>query len=507
MSPPRINAGVVDELGKFDRRPRAVQMSWLPERVLQFGEGAFLRGFVDWMIDRLNRIGLFNGRVVVVQPLPRGTVEKLNEQDGIYTLVLRGLQDGAIVETRQVINSISRGINPYRDYATFLKCAENPELRFIVSNTTEAGIVFNPADRLADAPPPSFPGKLTALLHARFRKFDGAADRGLVLLPCELVERNGERLKTCVLQTADAWHLGTQFVEWVEHANHFTNTLVDRIVTGYPADEAPALFRQLGYEDALLDVGEIDHTWVIEGPEHLSQELPFHTAGLNVIWTADVTPYRDRKVRILNGAHTMTAPAAFVAGLHTVKELVGNAVVLQFLRQGIEQEIIPTLDLPRLELETFAAAVLNRFANPYIRHQLLNIAANSTSKFRARVMPSIQQYLAQRGSLPRRLTFSLAGLIAFYRGTEIREGSLIGRRDGTDYPILDEPAVLEVFCRAWRAFEPTRAGAQALVMTLLGQEAIWGNDLNRVPGFTSAVARDLHEIITRGPLQAMQETG
>jgi tagaturonate reductase len=507
MTRPRLNASVVDEMRKLVPQPRAQEMAHLPERVLQFGEGVFLRGFVDWMIDLMNRQSLFNGRVVVVQPLPRGTVDQLNEQDGFYTLLLGGIRDAKIVKSRQVISSISRGIDPYRDYPGFLRCAENPDLRFIVSNTTEAGIVFSPTDRLADSPPASFPGKLTALLHARFREFNGGMHKGLVLLPCELIERNGDTLKKCVVQTAESWGLGAEFLDWVENANCFTNTVVDRIVTGYPADEAAAIFQELGYEDALLDAGELYHSWVIEGPEQLADELPFHRAGLEVIWTRDVTPYRDRKVRILNGAHTMAAPVGFLAGKQTVQELVDDPAISEFLRRGIGEEIIPTLDLPRAELETFAAAVSDRFANPCIRHQLTSITPNSTSKFKVRALPSILEYLARKSSLPRRLTFSLAGLIAFYRGTEIRDGALIGSREGGEYKILDDPAVLEVFSRAWSAFDSTLAGAESLVTNVLSRQVIWQRDLNVLPGLARAVAADLCQISTRGPLQAMKETG
>lgn len=507
MSLPRLNSAVVDEMHKLVPQPRAKQMSRLPERVVQFGEGVFLRGFVDWMIDQMNRAGMFNGRVVVVQPLPRGTVDQLNEQDGFYTLLLGGIRNGTVVNSRQLINSISRGINPYRDYDEFLRCARNPDLRLIVSNTTEAGIVFNPADRLAETPPVSFPGKLTALLYSRFRKFNGDVQKGLVLLPCELIDRNGDVLKKCVLLTAELWGLEAEFIDWVVKANCFTNTVVDRIVTGYPGDEAAAIFQELGYADALLDAGEMYHSWVIEGPEHLADEFPFHRAGLNVTWTRDVTPYRDRKVRILNGAHTMAAPAAFLAGKQTVRELVEDGVISEFLRRGIEEEIIPTLDSPRPELETFAADVRERFANPCIRHQLLSITPNSTSKFKVRALPSILEYVARKGSLPRRLTFSLAGLIAFYRGTEIRDGALIGSRDGSEYKILDDPAALEVFSSAWSAFDFTPAGSESLVMNVLSRQAIWQTDLNAVPGLKRAVAGHLYRIITRGPLEAMKHAG
>jgi tagaturonate reductase len=414
----------------------------LPERVLQFGEGGFLRGFVDWMIHGMNQQRLFGGRVVVVQPIAHGQVSALNEQDGAYTLLMRGVENGAVVERQEVITSISRGIDPYADFASYVRCAHNPDLRFIVSNTTEAGIAFSSTDKFTDAPQASFPGKLTRFLFERFQAFAADPQKGFVLLPCELIDRNGDRLKQTVLKTAALWNLGRGFEEWVASANVFTNTLVDRIVTGYPRDEMEELSAEAGYRDDLFDTSELFHLWVIEGPEDISQELPLAKAGYNVIVTDSMKPYRDRKVGILNGAHTSTALAAYLAGFDYVGDAVADPLVSSFMRRAIYGEVIPTLTLPKDELELFAEAVFERFSNPFIKHALQSIGLNSVSKYRARVLPTVERYLAAKGKLPSRLTFALAALLAYYRGTTVESGALIGSRDGQSYRVMDNLPIL-----------------------------------------------------------------
>ena len=490
--------------------PGAAGLKWsplepLPERVLQIGEGNFLRGFADWMFDAMNRRGLFNGKVVLVQPTPNGHCAEQNEQDCLYTLILRGVRDGRIVEERKIIGSISRGIDPYADFAAFLDCAGNPALRVIVSNTTEAGIAYAAGDRLADAPPASFPGKLTVFLYERYRRFAGDPSKGFILLPCELIDRNGDALKAIVLRLAKEWGLAGGFVEWLGEANYFLNTLVDRIVTGYPREEAAELFEELGYEDRGLDTAELFHSWVIEGDERLAEELPFAEAGLNVIWTGDMTPYRSRKVRILNGAHTMMALAAYLSGAETVKDCMDDPVVRSFMDKGVREEIIPTLDQPEAELTGFADSVAERFANPFIEHRLLSIALNSTSKFKVRCLPSLLLYSERTGRLPEALVFSLAALIAFYRGTEIRDRALVGSRDGREYRILDDEPVLEGFRGLWSAYDGTASGAEAIVRAVLGEEGLWGRDLGGVPGLPEAVGRNLRRILEAGAGPAMEE--
>jgi tagaturonate reductase len=477
----------------------------LPEKVLQFGEGGFLRGFVDWMIDGMNKKGLFAGSVVVIQPIAQGMVAKLNEQNGIYTHLIRGVENGKVTERKEVITCIGRGINPYTDFEQYLKCAHNPGLRFIVSNTTEAGIAYCAEDKITDAPPSSFPSKLTLLLLERFKAVNGDPDRGFILLPCELIERNGDNLKQTVLLTARNWNLDAKFVEWVEKANVFTNTLVDRINTGYPRDEAEALGQACGYRDELFNTSEVFHLWVIEGPAFVERELPIKQAGFNVVFTDSVKPYRDRKVRILNGAHTATVLAAYLAGKDFVVECMRDPVISGFMKKAIHEEIIPTLTLPRQELEAFADAVVERFSNPFIKHALLSISLNSVSKYKARVLPSVEAYVAARGRVPARLAFALAALVAFYRGTTIKDASLIGQRDGKEYAIKDDLPILETFAKLWRDFDGSAAGVSKLVDAVLRKEEWWGKDLRGIPGFTAAVTSGLGLILDKGMKAALEQ--
>jgi tagaturonate reductase len=412
-----------------------------PERVIQFGEGNFLRGFIDWMIHRLNRSGRFGGRVVVVQPIAQGLAKQLNEQHGLYTLLLRGVQDGKPVDHREVISSVSRALNPYEQFDEFLALARNPRIDVIVSNTTEAGIVFRAEDKPDDRPPASFPAKLTRLLWERFRSLGRSAAPGFVILPCELIERNGEQLRNAVLRTAGNWKLPDDFAAWIDAANEFATTLVDRIVTGYPRDEAAELTAELGYEDELLVAAEPFHFFAVERAPRAARLLPFHEVGLDVVFADDITPYRDRKVRILNGAHTMTALAAYLMGLDTVGQCMDDDLIRSFMRRGLDEEIIPTLNLPKRELEDFAAAVVERFGNPHVKHALPGIALNSTSKFRARLLPSIRRFIELKGRAPARLSFALAALIAFYRGREFSaDGTTLRavRAGGQDYHVQDD---------------------------------------------------------------------
>lgn len=417
----------------------------LTERVLQFGEGNFLRGFVDWMIDRLNKENGGDYGVVIVQPLQNGLIDMINEQDGLYSLYLRGLQKGERIEETRVVECITRGINPYTDTDTFFDCAKNPDLRFIVSNTTEAGIEYKPNQSSDDFAGLTFPGRLTLFMKKRFDEGLG----GFILLPCELIDKNGDCLKECILKYGRDWGFGADFEKWVNEENSFTNTLVDRIVTGYPRDNAKQMEESFGYLDNIIDTAEIFHLWVIEGDKKLSEEIPFHKIGLNVLWTDDVTPYKKRKVRILNGAHTMMVLAAHLAGLETVKEAMDDELVFSFMKQGISEEIIPTLDLPEEELKQFAEDVTERFQNPFIKHYLLSIALNSVSKYRVRVLPSVLEYIKQKGKEPKRLVFSLAALIAFYR---------------TD-AANDDPSV-------------TKFMKTASAEDILAKEEYWGEDLS-----------------------------
>lgn len=477
----------------------------LPERVLQFGEGNFLRAFADWMIHQLNKNNLFNGKVVVAQPIAEGLADKLNAQDGIYTLLLRGLADGKIVEQKEIIDVISRCLNPYGEWETVLACAENPDIEFVISNTTEAGIAYDASDRIDLNPPVSFPGKMTAYLYRRYQHFNGAPDKGLAILACELIERNGDNLKAIVLRLAKEWGLPAEFSAWVENANIFANTLVDRVVTGYPRDEVAKLQAELGYVDELMDTGELFHLWVIEGPQELAKRLPFTEVGLNVIWTDDMTPYRTRKVRILNGAHTSSVPASFLYGLETVKEMMDHAVTGKFVRQIIQEEILPSIDLDRAMMEKFAGDVIERFENPFIKHYLLSILLNSSSKFKARVLPSLLEYHKKTGALPQRLVFSLAALIAAYKNGVMEGTGLKVQREAGDYVMKDDVPVLEFFADLWAKFDGSQEASRQLSQAVLGKQSLWGMDLNQVPELTAAVGNYLFKISRVGIQQTMQD--
>ncbi len=342
-----------------------------PERVLQFGEGNFLRAFVDYFIDVLNEKTGFNSKVVLCQPIAPGLADMINEQEGLYTLFLRGFENGQKVNDKRVISCVSRCLNPYSEYETVLACAENPDLRFIACNTTEAGITYDPSCQFTDVPADSYPGKLTQFLYRRFEKFGKEAGKGFVILSCELIDNNGKELEKCVLSYAKQWNLGDEFLNWIKAENIFCSTLVDRIVTGYPRNEAAEICEELGYIDNIIDTGEVFGFWVIEGPDSLKKELPFEEAGLPVVICGDHKPYKQRKVRILNGAHTSFVLGAYLAGQDIVRNCMDDEVICGFMNKTIYDEIIPTLTLPEEELKSFAASVTERFKNPFIDHALL----------------------------------------------------------------------------------------------------------------------------------------
>lgn len=386
------------------------------ETVMQFGEGGFLRGFVDYFFHKLQEKGLYDGKIVVVQPIEKGMCQMLQDQNCEYNLFLRGIDNGQVVNEHTHITSISRALNPYTQYEEYMKLAENPDLRVIVSNTTEAGIEYIGTEKLTDTPPKSYPAKLTQFLYKRFK----LGLNGFILLPCELIDNNGDNLKKCILQYCDLWELEDGFIQWLDTDNDFCNTLVDRIVTGYPRDEVEELTKQIGYQDNLIDTAEIFHLWVIEG--HHEDELPFNKAGYNIVWTDDAKPYKKRKVRILNGGHTSMVLGAYLYGLETVGECLKDEKVSAFLKKCIFDEIVPTLGNTETDVK-FGEAVLERFSNPFIKHQLLSIALNSVSKFQVRVLPTILEYKEKFGSYPAALTFSMAALIAFYRTDKANDGA------------------------------------------------------------------------------------
>ncbi len=470
-----------------------------PERILQFGEGNFLRAFVDYFFDVMNEKVGFNSKVVLVQPIKPGLKDFINEQEGLYTLYLRGFQDGEKVNKKRVISCVSRCLNPYEEYEEVLKCAENPELRFITCNTTEAGIVYDPSCQFADVPGESFPAKLTQFLYRRFQTFGEAKDKGMVILSCELIDNNGQELRRCVLEYAKQWELEAEFIQWLEEANLYCSTLVDRIVTGYPRNEVAAINEENGYVDNLVDTGEVFGFWVIEGPEELKKELPFAEAGLPVLITADHKPYKQRKVRILNGAHTSFVLGAYLAGQDIVRNCMDDEVIREFMNTTIFSEIIPTLTLPKDELEEFAASVVERFKNPFIDHALLDISLNSTSKWRARVMPSLKGYVDKFAKLPACITASFAFYIAFYRGTAKTDGGMVAHRESNEYTVKDDAAVIDFY------LAHKDDSAADLVHAVCTNANFWGEDLSQIAGFETAVTDALEKIDAKGAYAVMKE--
>lgn len=466
-----------------------------PERVLQFGEGNFLRAFADYWFDMANEKAGWNGKCVLVQPIAQGLTQRINRQEGLYTLYLRGRQNGEEVDAKRVISSVSRCLNPYekQDYDAMMDVAAGEALEYIVSNTTEAGIVYDPSCRLEDCPPASFPAKLTQVLLHRWR----AGRPGVVVLSCELIDNNGKELLRCVNQYIKQWGLEEGFARWVNGDCTFCSTLVDRIVPGRIRDaaEAARLEEENGYRDALIDVGEVFGVWNIEGPEWLAEKLPFRAAGLNCPVVPDVTPYKKRKVRILNGAHTGFVPGAYLAGYDIVRDCMQDDVILGFMNRMLHEEVIPTLPLDRQDLEAFAAAVQDRFNNPFINHELMSITLNSTSKWRARNMPSLLEYAQTAGKLPPCLAMSFAAYIAFYSSDiqALTEQGLVCRRPkGNEYTVSDDRWVLEFY------YSRRGVSDETLVHDVMTNEKMWGQDLTLVPGFEQAAAENLRRIRTEG---------
>jgi tagaturonate reductase len=473
------------------RKPR-------PIRVLQYGEGNFLRAFVDYMIDIANEKGLFDGNVAIVKPIIYGSLESFWQQDNLYTVCLRGKAGGQVVRENRVVGSIGRVVDAYQDYESYMALAKEESLEFIVSNTTEAGIVFDPSDEFMACPPRTYPGKLTQFLFRRFECFHGAKEKGLILLPVELIENNGGKLKECVLRLMEAWHLPEAFKTWVEESCVFCSTLVDRIVTGYPKDTAGDYWQELGYEDRLLTVCEPFALWVIESPKDISGRLPLDKAWLPVVFTKDQRPFRERKVRLLNGAHTSTVLHAYLMGMDIVGDCMADPGLRRFMEEAVFSEISPTVPLPQEEVKAFAKSVFERFENPFIRHALLSIALNSVSKWKSRILPSLLDSLEQTGKLPRCLTFSFAALLAFYTIRKQADGSYAGLRSGGEtYPVQDDKPALEFF--AANSGKPVEEYVELAASNI----AFWGRDLKLIPGFVQAAARHLDKIRTIGPRAAM----
>lgn len=461
-----------------------------PERVIQFGEGNFLRAFVDWIISNMNEKTDFNASVVVVQPIKNGMVDVLNSQDGLYHVNLQGLDKGEVVNSFRMIDVISRALNPYTDFEAFMALAEQPDIRFVISNTTEAGIAFDPECKLDDRPAAAYPAKLTQLLYRRFCHFGGDMQKGLIIFPCELIFLNGHKLKEVIGQYIELWQLGDAFKAWFENACAVYATLVDRIVPGFPRKDINHIKEQLQYDDNLVVQGEAFHLWVIEAPESVAQEFPADKAGLNVLFVPSEAPYHARKVTLLNGPHTVLAPVAWLSGIDIVRDACKHPVVGRFVHRVMYDELMPTLDLPEDELRRFADDVLERFTNPFVDHQVTSIMLNAFSKYATRDLPGLKIYLERFGRLPEGLVLGLSAIITYYRGGT--------RPDGAPIQPNDAPEVMALLERLWQ-----RPTLREVAEGVLAADNIWGEDLNRIPGLTDKLEEYLSLIDKEGMLAAV----
>ena len=474
------------------------------ERIIQFGEGNFLRAFVDWIVWQMDRRTDFDASVVIVQPIAHGMTEQLEAQNCLYHVNLQGLVDGQPVNSLELIDSVSRTVNPYADHTAFLALAEQPDIRFVVSNTTEAGIAFDPTCRLSDAPPASYPAKLTQLLYHRFRAFGGDAQRGLIIRPCELIFQNGHHLADCIRSYIDLWQdeMGTDsepFRQWFEQACYVCTTLVDRIVPGFPRRDIDAIQQRAGFADQMVVQAEAFHLWVIEAApnlplEQLAREFPADKAGLHVVFTRDESPYHERKVTLLNGPHTILSPVAFLAGLNIVRDACQHETIGPFVRRVMYEELLPTLNLPEDELRRFADDVMERFCNPFVDHQLTSIMLNSLPKFQTRDLPGLKTYIERRGCLPQGIVLGLAAICIYYRGGQ--------RADGTAIQPNDDPRIMQLLTDLWATGDAHRVAEGVLA----AKELIWHEhgDLNAIPGLTDLLAQDIQCILDHGMMETVK---
>lgn len=460
---------------------------------MQFGEGNFLRAFVEWILQDLNDKGAIDASVAVVQPMPFGRVKDLEKQDGLYTLRLEGIDNGKNVKKSQVIDVIGDCIDPFTEYDKFLKYGESEDLQIVISNTTEAGIAVDPTDTDFSVCPKSYPGKLLALLKRRYDHFKGDMTKGLAIVPCELIDDNGDELYRCLTELAEINNMDEKFIKWMQTANHFTSTLVDRIVPGYPKNEIENIQKETGYIDNNVVKGEIFHLWVLKKEPFVQKVLPADKTGLNVIFADDIHPYKQRKVKILNGSHTAMVPVAYLCGIDTVGEAVNDKVIGKYVRDFIFAEVNPTINLPQDQMTAFANSVIERYKNPYIRHELMSIALNSTTKFKTRLLPTLLDYVKIKGELPKHLLFSLAALIAFHRG----------KRGNEDIALNDDPAYLAKWKELWANFD---GDYEKLAKDVLGWKEAFDMDINTVhPDITKTVAKYLKDIQTKGMNKAVEE--
>ncbi len=475
--------------------------SQAPERIIQFGEGNFLRCFVDWIIYNMNQKTDFNSSVVVVQPIEKGMVDWLNGQDCLYHVNLQGRLNGEVVNSLTRIDVISRALNPYTQNQAFMALADEPSIRFVISNTTEAGIAFDPSCKFTDAPANSYPGKLTQLLFRRYKTFGGAADKGLILMPCELIFLNGHHLKGCIYKYIELWKedFGTDyegFKAWFTDHCYVCATLVDRIVPGFPRKEIKQIQEKICYEDNLVVQGEAFHLWVIEKPENMSidelkAEFPAEKAGLNVLIAESEKPYHERKVTLLNGPHTVLSPVAYLSGINIVRDACNDPVVGKYIHKVQFDELMQTLNLPMDELQKFASDVLERFNNPYVDHQVTSIMLNSFPKYETRDLPGLKTYLERKGELPQGLVFGLAAIITYYKGGK--------RSDGADITPNDNVEIMQLLKDMWATGD-----TQKVAEGVLAADMIWHEDLNKIPGLTELVKEDLDKIQKLGMLEAVK---
>ena len=462
-----------------------------PERIIQFGEGNFLRAFVDWIVYNMNEKADFNGDVVVVQPIENGMVDMLKKQDCLYHVNLQGLDKGEVVNSLTLVDVISRALNPYSENDAFMALADQEDIRFVISNTTEAGIAFDPSCKLDDAPASSYPGKLTQLLYRRFLTFDGDKSKGLLIFPCELIFHNGVKLKETIYQYIELWGLSAEFKTWFEEACGVYSTLVDRIVPGFPRKDIDAIKEKLQYDDNLVVQAEIFHLWVIEAPESIAKEFPADKAGLNVLFVPSEAPYHERKVTLLNGPHTVLSPVTYLSGVDIVRDACQHEVLGQYINKVMFEELMETLNLPKDELTQFANDVLERFNNPFVDHAVTSIMLNSFPKFETRDLPGLKVYLQRKGELPKGLVLGLAAITTYYKGGT--------RADGAPIAPNDAPEIVDLLSKLWATGD-----TQKVAEGVLGATFIWNEDLNQVPGLTAALKADLDSIQANGMLETVK---
>lgn len=475
-------------------RKTAGQPAPYPERILQFGGGNFLRGFVDWIVDVYNEQTGSELGVLVVKPTASGDYQDWRDQDGLYHVLTNGIRDDQLIEEVHLVKAVSRILHPYREWDDFLQSAENPELRYIISNTTESGIRFSADDQYQDDPPAEFPAKLTRWLYHRYQHFQGDSSAACIIFPTELITDNATQLRDLILQYARHWQLEAGFTDWILEHNTFCNTLVDRIIPGLKNEARQTAWQQIGFRDDRITQGEPYHLWAIEAPAWVRQEWPLDKSGLQVIFTDDLSPFRSRKIRILNGAHTAMVPVSYLYGLETVQQTVEHPLVGAYVQRLIAEQIIPSMDGPAEDLEEFAAAVLDRFRNPFIRHRLITISLNSVTKFRTRLLPTLQGYLQKKGKLPDLVVFALAALIRFYQGI----------RDNEAIPLNDDPAVIGFFQQLWQDYDGSPEAWHKLAETVLAWKDMWGSDLNELPGLTEKLTHYLQQILEKGMPRALE---